>query len=582
MRVRRLAVAGVALLAAATTLGGAGKARSAPKRPKGAPQGRLGWVQLFNGTDLSGWTVEGKGQWAVEGGCIVGRQDPATRSESWLLSTAVFDDFVLVLKLQITTGGNSGVFFRAPKVRGHPGRTGFEMQVWDADGRYPTGSIYDMAKAPAGLQRADEWNRVMICCIGHQLFTAVNGRVAASVEPKRARSLRGRVGVQIHGGHRYSDMVLRIKDVYAVPVAKPQDAGGGVRFRKVKLDGGINEGAAILDANRDGRPDILCGPYWYQNPTWKAHPVRRVAAGDYAESFYELPYDVNADGWTDVIAGGGDASTEFWFENPRRPRTPWLPHEYLKRRAVIHDMVILDLDGDGRANDLLPNGNGAIQWIRIAGGRTPDFGMRAVGKKGTGQGIGYGDLNGDGRPDIITPTGWYQAPEKPADSKAKWTWRGEFKLKGTPGVPIRALDLNGDGAADIVYGNARGYGLWWLEQVRAGDTKSTWKEHVIDDTIAQAHSIAFGDINGDGQLDLVTGRRWQAGLGTDPGGNEPTCIFWYSHDGTGQGWKRHTIDFNGGAGCGMGLQLADIDGDGDLDIVAPGKGGLYLFLNLGK
>ena len=583
MRVRPLAVASAALLVAAAALGATSKKKGVPARPPGAPQGKLKWLQLTNGTGLGAWTVEGKGRWAAEGGAIVGRQDPTSHSESWLLSRAEFGDFVLVAKFQITSGGNSAVFFRAPKVRGHPGRTGFEMQICDADKRYPTGSIYDLAKAPAGLQRAGEWNRVMVCCIGNQLFTAVNGRVATVVRPKRARSLRGRVGFQIHGGHRYSDMVLRIKDVYVAPIAKPQDPKGGVRFRKVKLDGGMSEGAAILDGNHDGRPDILCGPYWYQYPKWKAHAVRHVATDDYAQSFYELPCDVNADGWTDVIAGGAtDAKAEYWFENPRRPRTPWTPHQYLKRQAAIHDMVILDLDGDGRVNDLLPSGEGAIQWIRIAAGPSPDFKIRTIGKKGSGHGIGYGDLNGDGHVDIITPQGWYQAPAKPADRKAKWTWRGEFKLKGKPGVPIRTLDLNSDGAADIVYGNARGYGLWWLEQVRESDAKSTWKEHVIDDTLAQAHSIAIGDINGDGQADLVTGKRWQAGLGTHPGGNEPTCLFWYTHDGSGEGWKRYTIDFNGGAGCGMGLQLIDIDRDDDLDIVAPGKGGLYLFLNLGS
>ena len=107
------------LLYAAWAMGGL-----AGQPPAGAPKGRLAWKSLFDGTSLKGWTMDGRGRWAVEDGCIVGRQDPATHSETWLLSEAELGDFVLVAKFQITEGGNSGIFLRAPDVRGHPGRLG--------------------------------------------------------------------------------------------------------------------------------------------------------------------------------------------------------------------------------------------------------------------------------------------------------------------------------------------------------------------------------------------------------------------------------------------------------------------------
>ena len=571
------------LLSIALAAGGAaaGSKEPAAARPPGAPQGRLAWKRIFNGKSLKGWEAEGRGLWAVEDGCIVGRQDPKTHSESWLLSEAEWGDFVLVAQFRITEVGNSGIFVRVPKVRGHPGRKGFEMQIAADDVRYPTGSFYDLAKAPPRLQ-LPEWNRVLICCVGSRLFTSVNGRVAATAAAPRARSSSGRVGLQIHGGIRYRAMAVSFKDVWVAPVAAPADAPGGVRFRKVPLDLGANEAAAVFDVDRDGKPDVVCGPAWYRNSSWKAFPVRDVLAGDDAECCWELPFDVNGDGRTDLIAGGGAiARVEYWYENPGRAGRRWPPHEFLQRKALIRDMVLIDLDGNGRVNDLLPNGNGSIQWVQIAPGRAPEFTLRRIGSKGKAHGIGTGDVNGNGRTDVVTPQGWYEQPERATSSA--WKWHGEFRLPGKPGVPIHVLDLNGDRAADIVYGDAHGYGLWWLEQHAPDDDggKRSWTEHTIDTAFAQAYSIAFGDVNRDGRLDLVTGKRWRAANGADPGGNEPTCLFWFEHDGTGQNWKRHVIDFNGGAGCGTGLQLADLDGDKDLDVVAPGKGGLYLFLNEG-
>ncbi|MFC1806481.1 family 16 glycoside hydrolase [Planctomycetota bacterium] len=572
---RRLMLIAIAVAACATAFAARPRKKTAPVRPEGMPKGRLPWKRLFDGRSLKGWQVEGQGVWTVEDGCIVGRQNPKTHSESWLLSEAEWGDFVLVARFQITARGNSGIFFRAPKVRGHPGRMGYEMQIGGTDRRYPTGSIYDLAKAPPGLE-SGEWNRAMICCIGKRLFTSVNGRVGAVVEAPKARSAKGRVGFQVHGGINYSNMIVRFKDIYVAPIKAPAEARGGLRFRKVTLDLGTHEGAAVFDVDRDGKPDVVCGPVWYRNPTWKAYPIRDVAEG---AGWWDLPFDVNGDGRTDLIAGGGFGKREHWYENPGRPGRPWTPHEYLERKGHIEDMIVADMDGNGLVNDLVPNGNGLIQWLQIAPGRKPKFTYRRVGSKGKGHGIGVGDISGDNRVDVVTPQGWYQQPDKATSSA--WKWRGEFRLKGKPGVPIRVLDLNGDRAKDIVYGDTHGYGLWWLEQKRIGDTKRTWIEHVIDPSLAQAHSIAVGDINGDKRPDLVTGKRWQAGNGEDPGDHEPTGLYWYEHDGTGQNWKRHVIDFNGGAGCGMGLQLHDLDGDKDLDVVAPGKGGLYLFVNEG-
>jgi hypothetical protein len=559
------------LLPPALLAGGAGEAA----RPPDWPKGRLEFRELFRGTDLEGWAVEGKGRWAAADGCIVGQQDPTTRGESWLFTTEEFGDFVLLVKFQITRGGNSGIFLRIPRVPGHPAHLAYEMQIWDADPDYPTGSFYAVAKGPPGLQKPGEWNEAQIVCVGSRLFTAVNGRVALAIDNRRRA--RGRIGFQVHGGAKYANTVVRFKDIWLAPLdgpALPERGKSG--WKKVKLDDGAHEAAAVADVNGDGRLDVLCGHQWYANPTWKPAPLREADR----PSTYELACDVNADGHVDLIAGGGLAQDESWFENPKSAKLPWPPRELFPRRGPIEDMLLLDLDGDGRLNDLLPNGNGRkINWIHITLGESPKVKTRELGSYGRSSGIGYGDVNGDGRIDILTPRGWWEAPADRA--RDRWTWHSDFKLEVTPGVPIRTLDVNGDGKADIVYGNAIGYGLWWLEQGVDDQGKPAWTPHAIDESFSQAYRVELADINRDGRTDLIAGKRWRAHQGRDEGACEPTCLFWFEHEGKGEAWTRHIIDYNGGSGCGTGLQVVDIDGDRRPDVVAPGRGGLYLYLNQG-
>ena len=101
------------------------------------------------------------------------------------------------------------------------------------------------------------------------------------------------------------------------------------------------------------------------------------------------------------------------------------------------------------------------------------------------------------------------------------------------------------------------------------------------------------DLNGDGQLDLVTGKRYFAHNGSDPGEREPIGLYWYEYRKTqsatpgrsangGVEWIRHIIDYGGRMGGGMQILVKDIDGDGDLDIVSGGKAGLFLAENLTK
>jgi hypothetical protein len=148
-----------------------------------------------------------------------------------------------------------------------------------------------------------------------------------------------------------------------------------------------------------------------------------------------------------------------------------------------------------------------------------------------------------------------------------------------------ALDVNGDGRADIVTGMGHDYGVCWFEQNADG----TWTQHVIDNTWSQAHAPVLADLNGDGQMDLIAGKRYFAHNGSDPGEREPLGLYWYEFRRPSAGqrpggivWTRHIIDYGGRMGGGMQTDVKDMDGDGDLDIVSGGKAGLFLAENLTK
>jgi hypothetical protein len=92
----------------------------------------------------------------------------------------------------------------------------------------------------------------------------------------------------------------------------------------------------------------------------------------------------------------------------------------------------------------------------------------------------------------------------------------------------------------------------------------------------------FVDIDNDGVKELITGKRFRAHNGHDPGGNDPKCVYYYKFDKASKKFDRTTISEGDTVGFGINTMVADIDGDSDLDVLCPGKSGLYLMENLIK
>ncbi len=346
-----------------------------------------------------------------------------------------------------------------------------------------------------------------------------------------------------------------------------------IAFSVRALDLGANEACAFADINRDGRLDVVSGENWYEAPAWGKHRFRELGfTNNYIDNFSDLPLDVDGDGYTDIVSVTWFARKISWWRNPGKAGGMW-KEATVDSGASIEFAILADLDNDGSAREVLPQpAGGSLAWYEAAAGR---WVKHVVSPKVYGHGIGAGDVNGDGRTDILTPQGWLEAPPDPRSGQ--WPFHPDWNEKDLGFMYV--ADINGDGRNDIVTSYAHDYGIFWMEQGEGGK----WTKRQIDASWSQAHALTLADLNGDGRLDILTGKRYMAHNGADPGEREPLGIYWYEsfrEPGGAVGWVRHVIEYGGRIGGGMQMPAADLDGDGDMDFACAGKSGLFLFENL--
>ncbi|MDX9975179.1 MAG: VCBS repeat-containing protein [FCB group bacterium] len=357
---------------------------------------------------------------------------------------------------------------------------------------------------------------------------------------------------------------------------RAEEPSPGVGFKTHRIGDYRGEACGAGDFNKDGKLDIVALPFLYLAPEFKATKICEIAGEvdnegkGYRDDFMNAPFDVDGDGWLDVITVTWFAKKAEWLRNPGEAGGPW-PRVLIAEAGNFEAGSLCDVDGDGKVDDILPDTQDTA-WYEHRDGA---FIKHVVSAKPMTWGVGCGDVNGDGRPDIVRPEAWFEGPADP--SSQEWKEHPLDLVNRDKTIPdvanILVHDVNGDGLADLIASAAHDYGIYWYEQARQ-DGAITFKRHLIDDSWSQVHSMTMADLDNDGALELIAAKRFMAHNGTDPGEMEPPCVYWYDLAQKPEVvWTRHTVSEKEGIGSGLNIATADIDGDGDQDIVVTGKWG---------
>lgn len=376
---------------------------------------------------------------------------------------------------------------------------------------------------------------------------------------------------------------------------------GEVKWQRIEIDGVFrSEGVAAGDINHDGKTDVINGEAWYEAPSWKLHPIRKLGdykdgAGGYSHSFANWTYDLNGDGWLDLICIDFPGVPCYWFENPQNKEGDWKQHE-IWHSAANETPQFLVVTGDGKPDLVMSSeAEGMYGYLEIPAGEKvyEKWTYTAISPDKLGgithryyHGLGAGDVNRDGRMDIVIPHGWWEGPPKEKLGKEHWTFHPHVLGHNEKEGPLAAADLyvddlDLDGDNDIMMSAAHQRGVWWFENVGT-NAEPKFEYRIISDALSQTHALHYVDINGDGEKDLVTGKRWWAhGPHGDDSPNVEPFMIWYEihrQKGAPPRFIPHIVVESLGTGMGTQFTVTDFDGDKLPDLVLSNKRGTNVIL----
>jgi hypothetical protein len=590
----------------------------------------------FQGSSLQDWQPIGEAKWSAKDGTITGK---SLGGDGWLMLNKSFQDVAMYTSFRCKGACSVGYLVRAEKtaegwkgifvslmpndpaeyrvdidatgkiIRKEPlGHAGGQVRIQTppdpnaAPSRAPRSSIPTVIPRAAADVQPDDWNGAEVILDLNAVRTFVNqhGEVGGYADASYGNF--GPLALYVGTGEVEFKRVM-YKDVGWKSYPKEFKTA---EFNKQRLsDFYYAWGSAHGDVNHDGVEDVIAGPYYYLGPNYDRRReiyvgLTRNPSDDYThECWMQFSGDFTGDGWVDSLtASFSDHDHGVWlYENPRGESRRWDKH------LVVEDLQseiaqLADIDGDG-APDFIYMAQNTVRWAH------PDlknpyklWTIHVISEPGLGtaHGIGTGDINGDGRMDILNAFGWWEQPAH--DDGKPWPYHpfafGRAGRSGVGGAIMAVYDVNGDGLNDVVTVlQAHGYGIAWFEQKRENGN-ITFEEHMIQADpdhpgpggviFSQAHAATYGDVDGDGIPDFIVGKRYWTHRDNyyDPDPYGEAVLFWYKtvRDKSAPGGARfepHQIDNHSGGGS--DILAADMNKDGKVDIVTSTRFGTFIFWN---
>jgi len=371
-------------------------------------------------------------------------------------------------------------------------------------------------------------------------------------------------------------------------------------FTRQTLDTAFRaEGASFADLDRDGHNDLIAGSFWYRGPDF----ANRVSyyegrtfdgATSYSNDFFIFTDDLDADGWVDIVQIGFPGQETFWYRNPGAEALARVPSSAWQRHLILsttdnESPTYVDLTGDAKRELVCIHKGDYGYATPFPGDPTAPWQFHRISNDGGRinftHGMGIGDVDGDGRQDLLERSGWWRQPTALA-SDPVWE-RHPFEFSPWGGAQMFAFDVDGDGDNDVVTSlAAHGFGLAWFEQVAAGKEPFVKHDVLGDETtdnpfgirFAELHALALIDMDQDGLLDVITGKRfWSHGPDGDPEGpNADAVLYWFrlTRSSRGVEFVPHRMDTD--SGVGTQVVAGDVMGDGYPDVVISNKKGTFI------
>ena len=607
---------------------------------------------IFTGSSITAFRTLGDADWRSENGEIVGK--PRSAAGGWLILDRSLEDIEfastylctggcrtgIMVRTKITADGIRGVYVSLPDGENPAGAFALKL---DPEGHevsreplHPAGGMVreyvPHTTSPVGRTsghspgrgfmygglppdspytrpdysyRPDEWNPLEVILDANILRVWIHDGPEAGTtngEADEEISNYGPLALYVGGTGEVRFKQVEVKDL-GRRVRPDEEVSSRFRMQHIN-DFYYGWSATAADINRDGILDIVSGPFYYLGPDYKvSREIYLSKTSDVSSqltpAMVNFAWDFTGDGWPDVLISHGRAMS--LYVNPRGELRRWDKYDVLP--SITSEIAVFkDVDGDGKP-DVVFVGGGAVCWASAdPANPTAPWPIHKISKDGfyvaAQHGLGVGDINGDGRMDIVSPQGWWEQPPK-GTPEGPWPFH-PFAFSRWPraggsvgGAEMGIYDVNGDGLNDVVTSlEAHGWGLAWFEQKRDSSGNISFVEHMIMDdystknpenvTFSELHGATVADVDGDGIPDFVVGKRvfshQESYVDPDPYG--PGVLYWFRtiRDPKAPGGARFEPELiHNRSGVGSTVLAADLNKDGAMDIVTSTNRGTFIF-----